>query len=179
MKNTAHQDEITAFPVEWWQIDNLHFGICAHTKKAAILPLGALEPYTVRNVYVVGDLCDEPCMDTACPFNRKSTRKLRAAYGVTQSLGTWKELSEKLTLIVQASSDEAKQKARWARYISPEQKARILFRDGHCCQKCGSHADLEIDHIHPVSKGGTSEDENLQVLCGPCNRRKSDKIECW
>ena len=35
---------------------------------------------------------------------------------------------------------------------------------------------LEIDHIIPVSKGGLTEESNLQTLCWKCNRSKSDKI---
>ena len=35
---------------------------------------------------------------------------------------------------------------------------------------------LEIDHIIPVSKGGKTTPDNLQVLCSKCNRRKSNKI---
>lgn len=32
---------------------------------------------------------------------------------------------------------------------------------------------LEIDHIHPLSKGGAFRDPaNLQSLCSPCNHRK-------
>jgi 5-methylcytosine-specific restriction endonuclease McrA len=30
----------------------------------------------------------------------------------------------------------------------------------------------EIDHIVPLSKGGPHTDENLQLLCPPCNRKK-------
>ncbi|HJB68761.1 MAG TPA: HNH endonuclease [Candidatus Fournierella excrementigallinarum] len=35
---------------------------------------------------------------------------------------------------------------------------------------------LEIDHIIPVSKGGRTEEDNLQTLCWKCNRSKGDKI---
>ena len=34
---------------------------------------------------------------------------------------------------------------------------------------------LELDHIIPLSKGGTDNIENKQALCGKCNNKKSDK----
>jgi 5-methylcytosine-specific restriction endonuclease McrA len=34
---------------------------------------------------------------------------------------------------------------------------------------------LEIDHIMPVSRGGSSDPHNLQLLCHDCNDRKRDK----
>ncbi|MET9517601.1 HNH endonuclease signature motif containing protein [Streptomyces sp. NPDC002994] len=37
---------------------------------------------------------------------------------------------------------------------------------------CGSTSELQYDHIIPVAMGGSSELDNLQLLCGPCNRRK-------
>ncbi|EBR5151916.1 HNH endonuclease [Salmonella enterica] len=49
---------------------------------------------------------------------------------------------------------------------------KIFKRDGYRCRVCGTNEDLTIDHIQPVSKGGTSEDENLQTLCRSCNSRK-------
>lgn len=50
-------------------------------------------------------------------------------------------------------------------------------RDGFFCQMCGdSGGDLQIDHVHPVSKGGTNDLDNLQLLCAACNLAKSDTV---
>lgn len=35
---------------------------------------------------------------------------------------------------------------------------------------------LEIDHVIPLSKGGTDRIENKQSLCQVCNNKKSDRI---
>lgn len=44
------------------------------------------------------------------------------------------------------------------------------------CAICGLAENLEIDHIHPYSKGGTNDPSNLQVLCKPCNIKKSNNL---
>lgn len=51
----------------------------------------------------------------------------------------------------------------------------VFERDNHTCQHCGTHENLSIDHIYPEVWGGPTTLENLQVLCRPCNNRKSDK----
>jgi hypothetical protein len=50
-------------------------------------------------------------------------------------------------------------------------------RCGYCLtpQSLTSHK-LEIEHIYPISKGGTSERENLCLACRHCNLHKSSKI---
>ena len=59
-----------------------------------------------------------------------------------------------------------------SRYIKNPTKTEVLIRDNHKCQSCGSDKKLEFDHIVPVSKGGSSEANNLQLLCRSCNRSK-------
>lgn len=46
------------------------------------------------------------------------------------------------------------------------------------CQICGKVLTKEtvtIDHIIPVSKGGTNDIENLQPMCRSCNSRKGNR----
>lgn len=51
---------------------------------------------------------------------------------------------------------------------------RVYERDGFKCQVCGIQTNLSCDHIIPESKGGPTEEANLQTLCRTCNRRKSN-----
>ena len=56
--------------------------------------------------------------------------------------------------------------------IPDDLKQYVWQRDGGRCRQCGSGAELQFDHIIPIAMGGGTTAENLQVLCGPCNRRK-------
>ena len=54
----------------------------------------------------------------------------------------------------------------------------IFKRDGFTCQYCGAQPPdevLVIDHIHPVSAGGTNDPLNLITACETCNQGKSDR----
>lgn len=50
------------------------------------------------------------------------------------------------------------------------------FRLGPCCWVCLSTENLTVDHIIPVSRGGTNDISNLTTLCGSCNSRKNNKL---
>ena len=57
-----------------------------------------------------------------------------------------------------------------------ERRANLIKSEGKC-RKCKNTTNLTIDHITPLSKGGSKHGlHNLQVLCGKCNQRKADKI---
>lgn len=44
------------------------------------------------------------------------------------------------------------------------------------CLKCGKRKKLFPDHVKPVSKGGSSNIDNIQPLCGTCNSVKNNKF---
>ena len=61
-------------------------------------------------------------------------------------------------------------------YIPQDVVGQVYLRDGGRCCECGSTKNLQLDHIIPFSKGGSSEPENLRLLCKECNLKKGDRI---
>lgn len=51
----------------------------------------------------------------------------------------------------------------------------------HRCLKCGTRfragVKCTVDHIIPVSRGGSDQIDNLCLLCEPCNQEKADNID--
>ena len=60
--------------------------------------------------------------------------------------------------------------------IPDDVKQYIWARDEGRCRGCGSTVELQFDHIISVAMGGSNNSENLQILCGPCNRSKSSGL---
>ena len=58
------------------------------------------------------------------------------------------------------------------RAIPQDVKIEVAVRDGGRCRQCGSNKELHFDHVIPWSKGGPNTVDNIQLLCGTCNRRK-------
>ena len=66
------------------------------------------------------------------------------------------------------------------RAVTNSKRYDVMRRDHFQCVLCGAsgrEAKLEIDHIIPVSQGGTDDPANLRCLCFQCNRGKHAKIE--
>ena len=72
------------------------------------------------------------------------------------------------------SAPPAPARARGA--IPDDLRLLVWNRDGGVCRQCGSGTELQYDHIIPWSMGGATSAENLQLLCGPCNRRKGASV---
>ncbi|MCY4145554.1 MAG: HNH endonuclease signature motif containing protein [Chloroflexi bacterium] len=55
----------------------------------------------------------------------------------------------------------------------------LVEKYGERCANCGSAKSLTLDHVLPIARGGRSTLENLQLLCGACNRIKGKlRVDC-
>ena len=57
----------------------------------------------------------------------------------------------------------------------------VIQRDGDHCRYCGSLAyPISVDHVIPLSRGGSSDPDNLAVACLNCNIKKGPRTpeEC-
>lgn len=91
----------------------------------------------------------------------------------------------------------AEASARWrrnnldaVRANNNKRRARLLQAEGHFtaddieritkvqggkCADCRKRRKLTIDHIVPLTKGGTNWPRNVQMLCRPCNSSKCNR----
>jgi HNH endonuclease len=65
---------------------------------------------------------------------------------------------------------------------SAEVVRRVEERAEGRCEYCRTHQALQgatfhVEHIHPRSRGGSSDLDNLAWCCPGCNLRKSDRVE--
>lgn len=58
-------------------------------------------------------------------------------------------------------------------------RQNIYLRDNYTCQYCYKKfkfLELTFDHVHPVSKGGRTDWENIVTCCKGCNTKKGAKL---
>lgn len=75
---------------------------------------------------------------------------------------------------------ETKELRRITRYIPRPTQFRVLKRENQICQMCSravKDEEIEFDHIIPWSKGGSSDESNIRLLCSACNRKRSNNFE--
>lgn len=75
------------------------------------------------------------------------------------------------------------------RGVTPELRKQILERNGFTCQICGAGAGddapcnpghkvrFQIDHVIPISQGGTDDENNLRVTCTYFNKEKANILK--
>lgn len=53
---------------------------------------------------------------------------------------------------------------------------QVKTRDGNKCVYCSAADDLTLDHVVPLSRGGSNTAENLVTACRSCNSSKGAKV---
>lgn len=54
-------------------------------------------------------------------------------------------------------------------------RQKVYEKYNGCCAYCGmslEYKDMQVDHLHPVQKGGSNELSNLMPACRSCNHYK-------
>lgn len=86
-------------------------------------------------------------------------------------------INEELAKLARKAAKKHHTKRRRSEF--QEQRDRLALalieRDGYTCAECGAFENLTIDHVTPVSKGGSDELDNLRFLCRGCNSKKGDR----
>lgn len=101
----------------------------------------------------------------------------RETFTITMNIQTLDRFIAYLSELVKFRKSAAGQRA----LMTTTLREKIKARDGYACRHCKiSIKDepnllLEIDHIIPISKGGMTNEDNLQTLCWRCNRKKGVK----
>lgn len=77
-----------------------------------------------------------------------------------------------------AENRRARKKANGGSH-TPEQIEELHSKQRYRCVGCKASIrnHYEVDHIIPVSKGGTNDISNIQLLCVTCNRSKYTKSQ--
>lgn len=62
-------------------------------------------------------------------------------------------------------------------YTASDLKKQYANQKGFCYY-CHKKLDkkYEVDHVIPLSRGGTNDPSNIVIACRPCNRKKQDKL---
>ena len=126
------------------------------------------------------------CNDYSTPSEKNSLRNIIAFS--TDKKNTVKQIvtrkydfsiddqqAERLVKLIQAFL----KKSEYRKRISNETRDRLLAKQNYKCSFCGVSIDntAHADHIVPFKYVGDELNDNLQMLCGNCNEKKSDSID--
>ncbi|MBA4397561.1 MAG: HNH endonuclease, partial [Syntrophus sp. (in: bacteria)] len=127
-----------------------------------------------------------------------TTQQIRDVAGISEYARRIRELRDEEGLQIKSHVDRSDlkpgeyiletliRKPVMGRGISPPLRNEILERNGFTCQLCGTgpgdpdpfnptrKVRLHIDHVKPLSQGGTNDKENLRVVCSACNQGRSN-----
>lgn len=149
-----------------------------------------------------GHICERMTCDSHCveclkvqvKRRRATTGKVAHRKRVAKGTAKWRAANKQRIKIVEATWRKnnpnvirANNQKRRARKLNaeggytPQDIRDLLHKQNNQCIKCLISFELvpyTVDHITPLSRGGSNWPDNLQLLCGSCNASKGDKLMC-
>lgn len=108
-----------------------------------------------------------------CTSNRTAVYRTRPGVSARRAEQTaqWKAANKQRCV-----ESEARRRAATKYDVTQRDLCRLKWRQGNECAICTViPISYHLDHIIPLSRGGTHGIGNLQWLCPPCNMRKGKK----
>ena len=113
--------------------------------------------------------------------NREATQRRRAAHHIknrdheNSASARWRQENPEQRAHLQRVHRARKRSAPGSH--SAEDVQRLFVLQNGACPVCRSDlpAEYHVDHIQALSRGGSNDPDNLQLLCPPCNTSKHAK----
>jgi len=145
------------------EIKELKCTSCGHTKEAS---KHFFKDKSTATGYKF--ICKDCYKDTDYYKNRKKTNNRTPAS--RESKNKWKKRNPEK---VRQDTRDRRLFRRVGRDKEALEYAKVLRNDP--CSYCGKPGPSTVDHIIPVSKGGTNDISNLTAACADCNSLKHNK----
>lgn len=95
---------------------------------------------------------------------------------VAQKVRDWEQANRDVHRLRQGErTDRRRRNLQGRGTISSRDWRRMLRRYRGCCAYCGQKAELTLDHVVPISRGGSNTIGNALPACPSCNYQKCDR----
>ena len=117
-------------------------------------------------------------------YNYRNYDKFKERLSEYRKKDSWKETrkawieNNKDKIAIYDHNKKSKRRSQLDLYkpISKEDWNSVLVKFKHKCAYCGGKSSvLQIDHVEPLSRGGSHTLDNLVPACGPCNNSKNSR----
>jgi 5-methylcytosine-specific restriction endonuclease McrA len=176
-----HREELRTYHTEWVKRkkaedpEKFNKDACSKVKKYyrnhRALCLERAETYRKENPDKV-----KAATDLWFAKNKEYRRKYKAKYRRQhrEQIAEYRKANRERNLVYKANRKTRLTNAGGA--FTLKEWITLCIRYGNKCLCCDKTKPLTVDHVIPVSKGGTSYISNIQPLCGPCNSTKHDNV---
>lgn len=153
------------------ELARLH-NVDPHTIKK-YLGITSVKPYKRNPVCPCGEPSVIKSMCNTC-YVRQLTDKNKERYAALRR-AQFEAAPEKVR--AKRCSNKHTRRARLNGRYTVAQWEALLELFNHTCPCCGEAGEkLTVDHIVPISKGGSNTIDNIQPLCLTCNIKKGAKV---